>query len=964
MKFVRQWFIDKLNVIGCGMHKDSVLATIPLDQRCKCHLIKQSHQQPSSNLVDIIEDDMDTDIISLKHASDDRHPHVENEEDRRAAQSLPDLAKQQDNFSRPNYANCEDSTQSDMKSFFFLCCVVPECGLKFIQTAKNPIEYSYGPRSVAAGDFNNDTWIDMVVANHIVNTIAIYFGQNDGTFSTPIQYSTGVKSIPYMVVVDDFSNDELLDIAVANFGTNSISVFLGLGNGSFVKYTELSTGSSRPISISVSDLNNDTLLDIVTVNYGTHSISILYGYGKGNFSSATSYSTGYDSFPSSVASGDFNNDKYLDLAIANYGTDNILILFGNKNETFSNQITISTSFGSHPNSIAVGHFNRDAYIDIAVANYGNNTIGVLLNHGSGTFAQQAKYSTGSASPYAIAASDFNQDSRLDLFVTSKGYNNTALLSGYGNGTFTEPATFPTGAFTSISLAIEDFNGDNHLDIAIVSNDTGIIDILLSAFEGFENQLIFSTSSHQLSVAVGDFNNDDLLDIVVTNPDSNDVSVLFGYGDGSFTNETTYLTGSNPQFVAVGDFNNDAQLDIVVANYDSDDVSVLLACGNGSFANETRYSAGTSPISLVVDDFNNDSHLDIVVVNYGTNDANVFLGYGNGSFHDETKFSTGSNPQFVAVGDFNNDTRLDIVVANYNSDDVSVLIGYGNGSFEYQRGYATGSHPTSVAVSDFNDDSRLDLVVVNSKSNYVSVLLGYGNASFAGPVWYLTGTTPQSVGVGDFNNDRRLDIVITNSFSNDVSVLFGYGNGSFADQVRYLTGSYPYSVAVGDFNNNTRLDIVVTNYDSYNVIILLQYYGGFFKNGMTYASGVGSELRYVAVTDMNNDDRLDIMVANYGTNSLGILFGHGNGTFLNQVIMSTGSQSHPSYLTFGYFNDDSQLDVAVAYNGTNNVDIWLRNGNELFVQQTSDILRFVSAPLAIVSGDLNNDGRFEICSHIR
>ncbi|CAF1249938.1 unnamed protein product [Rotaria magnacalcarata] len=77
---------------GCGMHKDSVLATIPLDQRCKCHLIKQSHQQPSSSLVDLIEDGMDTDFISLKYARGDWHPHAENEEDKGATQSLPGLA--------------------------------------------------------------------------------------------------------------------------------------------------------------------------------------------------------------------------------------------------------------------------------------------------------------------------------------------------------------------------------------------------------------------------------------------------------------------------------------------------------------------------------------------------------------------------------------------------------------------------------------------------------------------------------------------------------------------------------------------------------------------------------------------------------------------------------------------------------------------------------------------------------
>jgi hypothetical protein len=71
--------------------------------------------------------------------------------------------------------------------------------LNFSSTTKNPIEYNYGPRSVAVGDFNSDTWLDMVVANSIVNNIAIYFAYENGTFLKQIEYSTGYGSAPSMV---------------------------------------------------------------------------------------------------------------------------------------------------------------------------------------------------------------------------------------------------------------------------------------------------------------------------------------------------------------------------------------------------------------------------------------------------------------------------------------------------------------------------------------------------------------------------------------------------------------------------------------------------------------------------------------------------------------------------------------------------------------------------------------------
>ncbi|CAF2133790.1 unnamed protein product, partial [Rotaria magnacalcarata] len=758
-----------------------------------------------------------------------------------------------------------------------------QCELKFKETPKKPIEYNYGPRSVAVGYFNNDSWLDMVVTNHIVHTIAIYRGQNGGTFSNPIQYPTGVGSTPYVAVVGDFNKDNLSYIAVANFGTNSIGIFLGYGNGSFEKYAEIPMGSSRPIMISVCDLNNDTQLDMVSANYGTHSISILYGFGNGEFTSPNRYTTDYDSLPSSVVSGEFNNDNYVDITVANYGTDNIVILFGNNNNTFANQVTISAGRGSRPHSITVGSFNSDTYLDSAVANYGRNEIAVILNLGNGTFEKPVGYSTGSASPYSINVGDFNQDNRLDIIVTNNGTNNTALFLGYGNGTFTEPTISSTGASSSISFAICDVNKDHRLDIIVISNDTGTLDILLGSFEGFQNQIQFLTGYAPSFIAVG---------------------------NGSFSNPTILTVGSGPQSIAVGDFNNDTHLDIVVANSSSNDVTVLLGFGNGSFANESSSSTGAYPQSVAVGDFNKDTHLDIVIANSGSNTTSVLLGYGNGSFSVATTFSVGSSPQFVAVGDFNNDIKLDIVVANFLSNDVSVL-------------------------------------------------LGYGNDSFANEIRFSTGVRPYSIAVDDLNNDTRMDIVVSNVFSNDVSVLLGYGDGSFANQIRFSTGSWPKSVAIGNFNSDNRLDIVVASNGNMSVSILLQYNRGFLKNELSCASGSGSKLRYTAVGGMNDDGQLDIILANYGTNNVGILFGLGNSSFLNQMIFNTGLNSHPSAIAIGDFNDDAQLDFAVTYDGARTADIFLGYGNGTFTRQINDGIYFEYSPIAVASGDLNNDGKTEI-----
>ena len=100
--------------------------------------------------------------------------------------------------------------------------------------------------------------------------------------------------------------------------------------------------------------------------------------GSQPFLSMTTYSTGDDSLPQSMAIADFNNDNHLDIIVANYGKNTVGILLGNGNGIFMNQTTQTTGDNSQPRSVAVGDFNNDNQSVIVVVNTGTNTIGILL----------------------------------------------------------------------------------------------------------------------------------------------------------------------------------------------------------------------------------------------------------------------------------------------------------------------------------------------------------------------------------------------------------------------------------------------------------------------------------------------------------------------------------------------------------------------------------------------------------
>ena len=80
---------------------------------------------------------------------------------------------------------------------------------------------------------------------------------------------------------------------------------------------------------------------------------------------------------------------------------------------------------------------------------------------------------------------------------------------------------------------------------------------------------------------------------------------------------------------------------------------------------------------------------------------------------------------------------------------------------------------------------------------------------------------------------------------------------------------------------------------------------------TYSTGTGSGPSGIAIGDLNGDGRLDIAVANYGTNNVGVFLGYGNGNLSSQMTFSTGTGSSPIWVSIGNFNNDSQLDIVAA-----------------------------------------------------
>jgi len=359
--------------------------------------------------------------------------------------------------------------------------------------------------------------------------------------------------------------------------------------------------------------------------------------------------------------------------------------------------------GSGPLGVAVGDFNGDGHADlVTVSNHAPATASVLLGRGDGTFGAKVDYAAGASDsfPSSVAVGDFNRDGHLDLAVTEYytpttgqvGFRRSvAVLLGRGDGTFAPPVEYPTGPGPT-KVVVGDLNGDGNPDLVTSDLGSNSVSVLLGRGDGtFAPNSDYPTGGGPNDLALGDLNRDGSLDVVTADADGN-VAVLLGRGDGTLAPRTDYAAGlgkpniryARPYGVAVGDFNGDGNPDVAAVTSSADSggfnsVSVLLGRGDGTLAPMTAYEADhyfESPIKVAVGDFNGDGHPDLAVADLGgaAAGASVLPGNGDGTFAPRTEYPTYGASSSVAVGDFNEDGRPDLALAKPSGNNaVSVLL---------------------------------------------------------------------------------------------------------------------------------------------------------------------------------------------------------------------------------------------------------------------------------------------------
>jgi len=325
-----------------------------------------------------------------------------------------------------------------------------------------------GATAAAVGDFNGDGKLDVAAASS--SDVIIMSGDGTGHFSLGTPFGNFLGKI-WGIAAGDFTGDGILDLAV---GADEIVIYQGDGKGNFTEFSsvpQVTSGSSGVTgTLLVADVNGDGKLDLVVAAVATPEITALLGDGTGHFSIGSQIALG--GFSNGIASGDFNEDSHVDLAITDYGfnTNFVRPFLGAGNGKFNAGTPVKG--GPAPYSIAAGDFDKDGHLDVVVADFSFNTLLtmpetslVLFGDGRGNFPRTLTLPTGSQ-PNSVAVADIDGDGWPDIVLMNNGNFDFDVFINDRNGSFLAPYAFGVGVNPS-GFVIGDVDGDGRPDVVSV-----------------------------------------------------------------------------------------------------------------------------------------------------------------------------------------------------------------------------------------------------------------------------------------------------------------------------------------------------------------------------------------------------------------------------------------------------------------------------------------------------------------
>ena len=276
-----------------------------------------------------------------------------------------------------------------------------------------------------------------------------------------INSPTDTQSSKQFIRVADVDDDGKKDILVGSKLNNLVRYFHNEGNFTFAAPVLLPGTWSNLIAMEVADVDTNGTPDVLTYDLNAQS---LYWQSNinGIFSGKTLIKNNLSMQDGRIICRDFNGDSVNDIVILNHL--NVLLFINNGNGIFAEpQNLLPVTAQTEIYDVVAGYFNNDAFLDLAIAKIG---FSILLNDGLGNFSQvPTNYASGIS--FLLESADYNNDGLSDILIdttTLKHFQN----SGAG---FTNVGTFTPNNENYETLFSADLDNDGDLDVLSEDNQT-------------------------------------------------------------------------------------------------------------------------------------------------------------------------------------------------------------------------------------------------------------------------------------------------------------------------------------------------------------------------------------------------------------------------------------------------------------------------------------------------------------
>lgn len=804
-------------------------------------------------------------------------------------------------------------------------------------------------------------------------------------FSPAISFATQT-ALSTCMDIGDINGDGFADIVYGTDVGEGKSVFINQAGQAIAPGQEFFGKRDKFSSVVLADVDVDGDLDIVPAQYYKQN-QVFLNDGKGVFSRGSSFGEA-NSFSQHVNVGDFNGDGFPD--IAQYNRKKSCKVFWNNGRGFFPSETVINRQGTDRACFRTVDYDRDGDLDIAIAPYAENTILLYENKGNGQFAEQYKQLPFDYPPgyIKILTSDLFRGNAYNLNVFLFDRNQGTIFIDRGESTMALQTQFPQTLFPlyneAKALDTGDVDGDGDSDF-VLGNDQQPAQLYLNEGNGqFASPIpIGEGGVHTVAIRFADMDLDGDLDIVTGNSDSpgvvyrNEMAVRVQ----AVTPLENEILTTNPACITVRFTHamkpcnstnfivNGSQTGMRSGRYRQvDKKTCRFFPGNPFLPGETiwvtltretmsstqerlprpymvSFTAAAAPgparfdsdrrtfgsdysraRSVALGDLNGDGALDIVTGG-DENGSQAYFNDGKGNFGPARPIAqTKEDTLCVAVCDIDGDGDMDVLAGNSDRYPNKIYLNDGNGAFPEAVEFL-GSHgnTNALAAGDMNGDGRIDSIFANNIASECDhrIYLNKGNNTFREFSRLGSGLISiQAFALADLDGDRAPDLMTLGwggsnyYFPND-------GSGNFRNDLRWLCSANGATLCVGDFDSDRDIDLICQRHFERNEPLYADLFflrnrgkGEFDSNRLLELGGKENDLQ---AGDIDGDGDLDLLLSSARQGPELILFRNsGSGEFNREVLLEPASL-YPPRIALGDLDGDGRLDIVTAkYGGLNSI----------------------------------------------